>query len=234
MTILDKQQLQSFPATSHALVEPNGLLAIGGDLHTERLLAAYRRGIFPWPMQGSDLLWWTPDPRMVLLPTQLRIAKSLHKRIRRDDYQVSHNQHFSQVIQLCTKNRFREESWITQAIKQAYQQLHQQGHAHSIEISQRGELIGGLYGLAIGAVFFGESMFSLKPDAAKLALYHLTTHLQDKGYALIDCQVESAFLASLGAQSITRQSFEQQLEKLIDLDRDFSPSKQSSSPAPDS
>lgn len=233
LTILDKQQLHSFPATSHALAEPNGLLAIGGDLQTERLLAAYRRGIFPWPMQGSDLLWWTPSPRMVLLPSQLRIAKSLGKRIRRGDYQVSYNQHFAQVIQLCTNNRFREESWITNAIQQAYQQLHQQGHAHSIEISQQGQLIGGLYGLAIGGVFFGESMFSLRSDAAKLALYHLTIHLQDRGYQLIDCQVESAFLASLGAQSITRHSFEQQLEQLIDLERYFAPSPQPDASEPE-
>ena len=221
LTRLDKQQTQSFPDTSHALVEPNGLLAVGGDLRTERLLSAYRRGIFPWPIQGSELLWWTPDPRMVLLPGQMHVAKSLHKRIRRGGYQVSHNQHFSQVIRLCTANRFRKESWITEAIKQAYQTLHQQGHAHSIEISMQGNLIGGLYGLAIGAVFFGESIFSLKPDAGKLALYHLTTHLQERGYELIDCQVESAFLASLGAQSITRQSFEQRLAELINIERAF-------------
>ena len=221
LTRLDKQQTQSFPDTSHALVEPNGLLAVGGDLRTERLLSAYRRGIFPWPIQGSELLWWTPDPRMVLLPGQMHVAKSLHKRIRRGGYQVTHNQHFSQVIRLCTANRFRKESWITEAIKQAYQTLHQQGHAHSIEISLQGNLIGGLYGLAIGAVFFGESIFSLKPDAGKLALYHLTAHLQERGYELIDCQVESAFLASLGAQSITRQSFEQRLAELINIERAF-------------
>ena len=214
---LDKEQTEFFPSTHRALTDPNGLLAVGGDLQPSRLLAAYRLGIFPWPVDDKHLLWWSPNPRMVLIPSRMRLARSLQKRIARQDYQVNFNSQFTQVITLCAANRYRQESWITDMMLTAYIHLHQLGYAHSVEIYQEQQLIGGLYGIALGGVFFGESMFHLQPDAAKLALHHLSVHLEHRGYQLIDCQVESPFLEQLGAHSISRETFEQYLARYIDL-----------------
>ena len=217
LTTLDKEQTQLFPPTHQALTDPNGLLAIGGDLQPSRLLAAYRLGIFPWPVDDIHLLWWSPNPRMVFIPGRMHLARSLQKRIARQDYQVSLNTQFTQVITLCAANRYRQDSWITDMMLKAYIQLHQLGYAHSVEIYQEQQLVGGLYGIALGGVFFGESMFHLQPDGAKLALYHLSVHLDNRGYQLIDCQVESPFLKQLGASTMSRETFEQQLARHIDL-----------------
>ena len=203
-----------FPPVNQALDEPNGLLAIGGDLSPERLKLAYRQGIFPWFSEGEPLLWWSPAPRMVLFPEQVKVSRSLNKRLKRHDFQVTYNQCFDQVIHFCAALRQQQEgTWITQEMTLAYQKLHQQGVAHSVEAWQDGELVGGLYGLALGRVFFGESMFSKVADASKVALVTLAQHLEALNFLVIDCQVYSAHLASLGAKEIDRDEFLNLLEQ---------------------
>lgn len=199
----------NFPSPNHALTEPNGLLAVGGDLSLERLLAAYKLGIFPWYETGQPILWWSPDPRMVLFPDELHISKSLNKVLNKKAFNVTADQDFPAVISACANQRSknREGTWITDEMQQAYINLHESGWAHSIEVWQENELVGGLYGIAIGGVFFGESMFATQDNASKVAFVHLVKSLQKRGIKLIDCQVSSEHLTSLGAREIKRSEF---------------------------
>jgi leucyl/phenylalanyl-tRNA--protein transferase len=197
-----------FPDVGLALTEPDGLLAIGGDLSVPRLLEAYRQGIFPWYGQGQPILWWSPDPRLVLFPEALRVSRSLRKTLRKGRFAVTMDTDFPAVINACAGPRDGEEgTWITRAMQVAYIRLHESGHAHSVECRLDGELVGGLYGVAIGRVFFGESMFARTSDASKVAFVWLVRQLQRWGFRLIDCQVHTGHLASLGACDISRQEF---------------------------
>ena len=209
----------NFPPTSEALEYPNGLLAIGGDLSAGRLIDAYRQGIFPWYEEPQPVLWWTPDPRSVLFPDQLHISRSLRRTLRRDDFQLAVDQRFEQVMRNCAQLRGDGlGTWIGDDMLAAYCDLHHIGHAHSIEILDReGKLVGGLYGIAQGRAYFGESMFSEATDASKVALVALVDILQRGGFELIDCQVESEHLNSMGAVNISRLDFEQRLAHTIDV-----------------
>jgi len=205
-----------FPAAEQALASPNGLLAAGGSLSPDWLIHAYQRGIFPWFEADQPILWWCPDPRMVLLPDELHISRSLSKLLRNHPYQVSIDQDFAGVISACSEPRTRSEgTWITDELKIAYQNLHASGIAHSVEVWDQSKLVGGLYGVALGKVFFGESMFSRSSNCSKLALVFLVQHLREWGYELIDCQVATSHLASLGAREIPRREFLAQLRRLI-------------------
>ncbi|MEH6649783.1 MAG: leucyl/phenylalanyl-tRNA--protein transferase [Motiliproteus sp.] len=198
----------SFPPVENALADPDGLLAAGGDLSPQRLINAYRGGIFPWFDDQQPILWWSPDPRCVLRPEQLHLSRSLRKLMRQQRYTVTLDQDFTAVIQACAEPRSDEDgTWITEEMQQAYTELHQQGVAHSVEVWQDQTLIGGLYGLAIGRLFFGESMFSRKSNASKVGYATLVEQLAQWGYALIDCQVHSEHMESLGASLIPRAQF---------------------------
>ncbi len=206
----------SFPPVENALSEPNGLLAVGGDLSPQRLLEAYSRGIFPWFNEDDPILWWSPDPRMVLFPNELKISRSLRKTLKKDHYQIRTDCSFTQVMHACAAPRKGQAgTWIHPQMVAAYTILHEMGLAHSIEIWMDGVLVGGLYGVSLGKVFFGESMFSLVPDASKIAFVHLVKQLQCWEYGLIDCQVKTGHLASLGAREISRVEFGQKLNTLI-------------------
>ena len=205
----------AFPDPSMAATEPDGLLAVGGDLCPERLLAAYRRGIFPWYETGQPILWWSPDPRAVLLPSRLHVSRSLRRTLRRDRYQVSVDQDFGSVIDSCASARATSGTWITPEMRAAYVHLHQLGYAHAVEIWDGPELVGGLYGIALGSVFFGESMFSLASDASKVALVKLRQVVERRGIELIDCQVTNRHLASLGSELMPRADFIRAVEKLV-------------------
>lgn len=197
-----------FPDTDEALAEPDGLLAAGGDLSPGRLLNAYRRGIFPWFSDGQPILWWAPDPRSVLFPDRLKVSRSLARTLRRQPFHVTFDTAFIDVMRGCASPRRGEPgTWITDAMLEAYSGLHRDGHAHSVECWQAGHLVGGLYGVAIGCVFFGESMFSAATDASKVALANLVEHLIAWGYRLIDCQIHNPHLESLGAERIPRARF---------------------------
>ena len=205
-----------FPPLESALTDPNGLLAAGGDLTPDRLLAAYRRGIFPWFNRGEPILWWSPDPRMVLFPAELKVSRSLAKRLNKADYEVRADTAFRAVMQACAAPRGGQAgTWITSPMIAAYSKLHELGYAHSIETWINGELVGGLYGIAIGRMFYGESMFSRAPDVSKIAFVHLVRQLQRWGFGLIDCQMKTAHLASLGAREIPRAEFSRRLVELI-------------------
>lgn len=198
----------AFPDISNALQEPNGLLAVGGDLSVERLLVAYRQGIFPWFERGQPILWWSPDPRMVMFPAELRLSRSLRRTLRRHEFTVTADQDFKGVIQACAAPRgYTSETWITPAMQAAYIRLHEAGHAHSVEVWEANELVGGLYGLDLGGIFFGESMFSRRDNASKIAFAYLVKHLHAWDYRVIDCQVSSEHLASFGAREIDRDEF---------------------------
>lgn len=205
-----------FPPVTAALADPNGLLAAGADLSATRLLDAYRRGIFPWFNPGQPILWWSPDPRMVLFPDELRISRSLAKASRSRDYEIRADTEFEAVMRACAKPRAEQDgTWISTEMVNAYCTLHAQGHAHSIETWIDGKLAGGLYGVALGRVFYGESMFTRAPDASKLALVHLVRQLARWDFGLIDCQVHTEHLASLGARAIARADFVRKLEELV-------------------
>lgn len=207
-------EVDSFPPLDKAEKDPNGLLAIGGDLSPARLLEAYQRGIFPWFNEGQNILWWSPDPRMVLYPNEFHASRSLKKNIRKFGYRFSVNKAFDKVIRACAEPRsYSSETWINQQMQQAYQQLHKLGYAHSVEIWQEDELVGGLYGIALGEVFFGESMFSTNTDASKAAFQALCQLLKRLEFHFIDCQVYSEHLETLGAREITRDDFEIQLKR---------------------
>lgn len=207
-----------FPPVEQALAEPNGLLAAGADLTPARLLDAYRRGIFPWFNAGEPILWWSPDPRMVLFPDEFAPSRSLRKRLRRGDYEIRVDSAFTTVMQACAAPRPGQRgTWITPSMLAAYTRLHRMGYAHSVETWIDGRLVGGLYGVAIGRVFFGESMFYRVADASKIAFAHLVRQLRAWGYGLIDCQMSTPHLASLGAREIPRQEFITRLTELTAL-----------------
>ena len=206
------QPAGDFPPSSEALDYPNGLLAVGGDLTPARLLSAYHRGLFPWFEAPQPVLWWTPDPRSVLFPDELHISRSLRKTLRRDAFELAVDGQFSRVMRACAEARTSGPgTWIDDTMINAYTDLHRMGYAHSVEVMEHGELVGGLYGIALGRVFFGESMFSRRSDASKVALVALVHLLRAAGFRLIDCQVESAHLNTLGARNISRLDFEQWL-----------------------
>jgi leucyl/phenylalanyl-tRNA--protein transferase len=207
-----------FPPVETALREPNGLLAMGGDLSVERLLDAYGHGIFPWFNPGDPILWWSPDPRMVLVPGEVRVTRSLAKRIRNGGFEVRIDTAFIEVMRACAAPREGESgTWISPAMVAAYSHLHQAGYAHSVETWHDGRLVGGLYGVAIGRMFYGESMFSREPDASKVALVRLARQLQQWGFGLIDCQMETPHLASMGARTMPRAAFIARLTELVKL-----------------
>ena len=205
-----------FPPLDAALAEPAGLLAAGGDLDPRRILAAYRHGIFPWYSAGEPILWWSPDPRMVLVPGEFKISRSLARTLRNANYEVRLDTAFDEVIHACAvKPRDGQAgTWITPEMQEAYRALHRLGYAHSVETWMAGKLAGGLYGIALGRVFYGESMFSHVRDVSKIALAHLCAHLKRRGFGIIDCQMETAHLASLGARPIPRRDFAARLDQL--------------------
>ncbi len=205
-----------FPPVEQALRQPNGLLAAGADLSPARLLEAYRLGIFPWFSPGDPILWWSPDPRMVLFPDEFKISHSLRKTLRRGQYEVRCDSAFEHVMRACSLPREGQNgTWIQDEMIAAYARLHQAGYAHSIETWMDGELAGGLYGVSIGRMFYGESMFSRKTDASKIALAHLAVQLKRWNFGMIDCQMNTAHLASLGAREIPRREFLIRLQELI-------------------
>jgi leucyl/phenylalanyl-tRNA--protein transferase len=209
-----------FPPVRSALREPNGLLAAGGDLSAARLLEGYRQGIFPWFSEGDPILWWSPDPRMVLFPAELKVSRSLGKTLRNRRYEVRFDSAFGRVLASCAAPRKGEPgTWIGDAMIEAYRELYRLGHAHSVETWIDDELAGGLYGVAIGRVFFGESMFSRVRDASKIALAALVARLKDDGFGLIDCQMHTRHLETLGAREIPRERFSRLLEELIHYPR---------------
>jgi leucyl/phenylalanyl-tRNA---protein transferase len=207
---LDKQI--TFPPVH--LAEPDGLLAVGGDLSTERLLMAYQSGIFPW-YEGEHILWWCPDPRFVMYPHELKVSKSMKVLLKRQAFDFTINQAFTQVINSCKTISRKEQdgTWITDEVKKAYTRLHQLGYAHSAEVWQNGLLVGGLYGVRLGKVFFGESMFSKASNASKYAFISYVQELRSEGVKLIDCQVYTEHLESLGARMIDRNVFMQELRR---------------------
>ena len=216
--LLDAEPDAPFPDVSLAEREPNGLLAVGGDLSPQRLVNAYRQGIFPWFSEGEPILWWSPDPRTVLFPERIKISKSLRKELKKKRFTASFDHDFPAVIQACAEPRDSSPgTWLLPDMIEAYRQQHDLGLVHSVEVWQDGNLVGGLYGMAIGAVFFGESMFSRVPDSSKVALVHLSRALLSWGYKMIDCQVYTPHLASLGAQEIPRKLFCRRLEQWCSL-----------------
>ena len=196
-----------FPSASTA--NNDGVVAIGGDLNPKRILKAYKQGIFPWFESDDYLVWWSPDPRMVLFPEKLKISKSTKKILKDDCFKVTFNQSFDEVVDCCAKvKRFGQNgTWITDGLKKAYNLLHKEGHAFSVEVWKDFELVGGLYGIDLGDIFCGESMFSKENNASKIGFIHLIKELNKNGYKLIDCQVPSAHLKSLGAEEISRKQF---------------------------
>ncbi|AWM80392.1 leucyl/phenylalanyl-tRNA--protein transferase [Gammaproteobacteria bacterium ESL0073] len=207
LTLLSDEDL-TFPPLEQALTEPDGLLAMGGDLSPTRLEAAYRHGCFPWFNPEDPILWWSPDPRMVLFPDQLHVSRSMRRLLNASTFDVTYDQEFSAVIEGCSQPRdYTDLTWITDDMRQAYLTLHELGLAHSVEIWQQGELVGGLYGLLIGRLFFGESMFSRVTNASKFGFIQLVYKLRKAGVVLIDCQMHTSHLQSLGADLIPRKVF---------------------------
>lgn len=205
-----------FPPVEQALLKPNGLLAAGGNLSAHRLLEAYQHGIFPWFNTGEPILWWSPNPRMVLIPAEFKISRSLRKTLRNKRYEVRTDSAFEQVMRACAAPRHGQAgTWIHEDMITAYTELHQMGVAHSVEVWMNDNLVGGLYGISIGHMFYGESMFSRTTDASKIALAHLTAQLQRWSYGMIDCQMNTPHLASLGAREIPRAEFMHRLKELI-------------------
>jgi leucyl/phenylalanyl-tRNA--protein transferase len=203
------------PPVTAALTEPNGLLAAGGELSAARLIEAYRGGIFPWFNPGQPILWWSPDPRMVLFPSELKVSRSLNKTLRNRDHEMRADTSFQAVMRACAEPRAEQDgTWITDEMVAAYCALHDQGIAHSVETWIGGELAGGLYGVALGRVFYGESMFTRAADASKIALVSLVRQLERWNFGMIDCQVHTGHLTSLGAREIPRAEF---LRKLVEL-----------------
>lgn len=203
-----------FPDVELALSEPDGLLAIGGDLSLPRLLKAYSKGIFPWYGPGQPILWWSPDPRLILQPARLHISRSLAKTLKKPAFKVSLDQAFAAVIKACSGPRSNENgTWITPEMERAYLGLHHAGYAHSVECWHEGQLAGGLYGVSIGRIFFGESMFTRVSDASKVALACLVQQLERWDFMLIDCQVHTRHLESLGASNLPRKEFTRLLEQ---------------------
>ena len=199
------------------LSTPEGLLAVGGDLSVERLLLAYQSGIFPWYSKSEPLLWWSPDPRLVLFPDELVISRSLHKTLRQKRYDISVDKDFHHIITACSSIQRKKQkgTWITEEMVDAYMKLYRLGYAHSVETWWQGQIVGGLYGVSLGRCFFGESMFSTRSDASKVALVYLSRFLSEKGFGFIDCQVPSDHLCRMGARSIPRDEFISRLSQNI-------------------
>lgn len=218
------------PSPSQALREPNGLLAVGGTLNAETLLSAYRQGIFPWYSQGQPILWWSPDPRAIIWPDKFHVARSLRRTLRRRPWRVTVDCAFGRVIAACAAPRRTETgSWLTPAMIAAYTELHRLNFAHSVECWVGDELAGGLYGVAVGDIFCGESMFSQVTDGSKVALYALCQRLVKWGYRVLDCQIENPHLRSLGAESVSRHLF---CEWLDATDNDAAISAEAWQPVP--
>ena len=209
LPILDPDPLAPFPPVDAALREPDGLLAMGGDLSPARLLNAYRQGIFPWFSQGEPILWWSPDPRIVFRTDGVRLSSRFRRSLRNSEWHVQADTAFDDVIAACAgiPRRGERGTWITHAMREAYGALHRLGHAHSVEVFDGSRLVGGIYGVAVGRMFFGESMFSIESGGSKVALAGLALRLQEWGWPLIDAQVENAHLASLGAEAWPRETF---------------------------
>jgi leucyl/phenylalanyl-tRNA--protein transferase len=206
----------AFPPLEQALRDPDGLLCAGGDLSAARLIEAYRRGIFPWYSEGQPILWWSPDPRAVLFPAEFRVSRSLGKTLRNRGFETSVNRAFTEVIAGCGDSHLRPEgTWISPEMQSAYLALHRLGFAHSVETWLDGRLVGGLYGVGLGQVFFGESMFSVERDASKAALKRLVDEAVARGVELIDCQVTSPHLESMGARCVPRANFRALLSRAI-------------------
>lgn len=216
LTWLQRDSL-TFPPLEKALQEPNGLLAAGGDLAPERLIQAYRHGCFPWYQDGQPLLWWSPDPRTVLFPEELNVSRSLAKTLRQGTFEITFDQAFDAVIAACAGPRdYADGTWITSPMQAAYRELRQRGIAHSVEVRSNGELVGGLYGLAMGRLFFGESMFSHVSNASKAGFVSLVQQLREWGFVMIDCQMPTQHLQSFGARPIPRKLFSEYLETYLD------------------
>lgn len=212
---LDTESL-AFPPLNSALKEPNGLLALGGDLSVERLVSAYSNGIFPWYNQGEPVLWWSPNPRAIIPTDQLRINRTLRKFLKSCPYHVTLNHAFEEVIEYCADAPFRREgTWIIDEMIDAYKELHKQGYAHSVEVWQENTLVGGLYGIAVGGFFSGESMFYSQKNASKVALVALANLLQTQGIKFIDCQIANPFLVDMGCIEVSRQAFIDQQSLLV-------------------
>ncbi len=212
---LDDDAGTPFPPVSEALDSPNGLLAWGGDLQPQRLLNAYRSGIFPWYCEGQPILWWSPAPRCVIFPEKVHLSRRTRRRYNRSAYRMTADSAFTEVVSACAEPRAYDAStWISGDMLDAYGRLHQLGHAHSLEVWEDEILVGGIYGLALGSVFFGESMFSRRTDASKIALVALCRQMQRQGYGLLDCQVGNPHLFSMGAEEISRKAFEALLNNL--------------------
>ncbi|HWV15129.1 MAG TPA: leucyl/phenylalanyl-tRNA--protein transferase [Cellvibrio sp.] len=213
-----------FPPPASALSEPNGLLAFGGDLSPERILTAYRQGIFPWFNPGEPILWWSPSPRTVIFPADLHISKSLNKTLRQGTYRVTFDHCFAEVMRACAAPRnYADSTWISEEIIAGYTELHKRGIGHSVEVWRDRELVGGLYGMALGKIFFGESMFSRADNASKVALAYLVRQLRLWDFRLIDCQVANPHLFSLGAVEIGRDAFQQYLLEFAHLPLSYPP-----------
>ena len=211
-----------FPSTANALPEPNGLLAAGGDLSPTRLLNAYRQGIFPWYSEGNPILWWSPAPRCVLLPGEVHMSRRMRRRFNTGQYRLTLNTAFDEVVTACSRPRPGEPgTWITTDKNRAYQLMHRLGHAHSLEVWVDQTMAGGIYGLLLGSVFFGESMFSNKTDGSKIALVALCRLFEKTGVELLDCQVANPHLFSMGAREVGRESFETDLHRLVDRPSEF-------------
>ena len=207
-----------FPPVEQALDQPDGLLAAGGSLTTRRLIDAYRRGIFPWFNEGDPILWWSPDPRMVLRPSRLHVSHSLAKKLRKGSFLVTVDRAFARVLDGCAAPRTGDSgTWLSLPMRRAYTALHQAGLAHSIEVWMDGELAGGIYGVGIGRMFFGESMFTRRSDASKIAMARLATQLERWDCPLVDCQLETDHLLSLGAEHMPRRAFVAEVERLTQL-----------------
>lgn len=199
------------------LAEPDGLLAIGGDLSVQRLLEAYQKGIFPWYTEGEPLLWWSPAPRLILLPHEFHLPKRLARSMKKQNFTVTADTAFSEVVEQCAqfRDKNRQQTWITADMKKAYCRLHELGYAHSIECWRGSMLTGGLYGVALDRVFYGESMFSRVTNSSKIALYTLVKHAEQLNIKLIDCQVKTEHLSGLGAREVSRKHFQEMLQKYI-------------------
>ncbi len=207
-------QGDSFP--DPRLTDQEGLLAIGGDLQISTLVKAYSMGIFPWYNEDEPILWWCPDPRLVLFPKEIKVSKSMKQLLKKGEFEFSINTDFEAVIRNCRNTRVEDGTWISEDIIQAYLNLHEEGFAHSFEVRKNNELVGGLYGIGLGKVFFGESMFSLMSNASKAALIFLCLHAMQEGIELIDCQQSTSHLQSLGAREISRDDFLELLDELIE------------------
>lgn len=217
MTIYQLSDFLSFPPPHEA--EPEGLLAVGGDLSSQRLILAYSEGIFPWFSPGDPILWWSPDPRMVLYPQDFKVSKSLARTLRKEPFQIKWDTAFEEIVKNCAlvPREGQDGTWITEEMIDAYHQLHKIGLAHSVEAYEGDKLVGGLYGISLGGVFFGESMFSLKTDASKICFYHLAKQAEQWNFHFIDCQLPTPHLASLGAVELNRSRFLVELEEALTL-----------------